>query len=121
MDEKYTFTIDNITWNDLNMDAVFEQINTASSSVGAEVLKRIIKTPVFDEIILKERNSKIEYFSKDEKKTASIKKIFKDLGKTKKISFLDYIFRLNEIKTQGNKTSKLFNNRRTRRNRYIRF
>lgn len=101
MTREKAFTIDQITWNDLDMDAVYDRLNITSSSVGAEVLKRTLKEPVFDERILNERNAKTEFFSENPSQVNKIKKIFKDLGKTKKVSFLEYIFRLNEIKPES--------------------
>lgn len=96
-----TFTIDEITWNDLNMDPIYDQINITNSSVGAEVLKKTLKELVFDEQILKDRNAKTVCLSENASKVTQLKKVFKDLGKTKKVSFLDYIFKLNEIKPES--------------------
>ena len=37
--------IDDITWNDLNMDDIFKQMNIANSSAGQEYLYRLLRTP----------------------------------------------------------------------------
>ena len=93
------FIIDDITWNDLSMDKVYENINTASSSVGREYLKRVLKTLLFDEHELKKRSERASYFQKN---SSGYKKTFKDLGVSKKISLYDYIFKFNELKSESN-------------------
>ena len=96
------FYIDDITWNDLSMDQVFERIDKAGSSVGSEYLNRILRTCSFQENELKKRSERADYLESDPELRSSFVKIFKDLGKTKKISLYDYIFRFSEIKESGN-------------------
>lgn len=102
MKDSYRFTIDSITWNDLDMDEVYGRLDICRSSVGSEVLKQTLTELVFDEEILQNRSNKADYLHEDPKKKQQITKVFSDLGKTKKVSFLDYIFRLKEIKPAGN-------------------
>lgn len=96
------FFIDEITWNDLDMEEVYERINTASSSVGQEYLKKTLHTLEFDADKLKSRDVKADCLKEQTAVTTSLKKIFKGLGKTKKVSFLDHIFKIKEIKTRSN-------------------
>ena len=96
------FFIDEITWNDLDMEEVYERINTASSSVGQEYLKKTLHTLEFDADKLKSRDLKADSLKEQTAVTASLKKIFKGLGKTKTVSFLDHIFKIKEIKTRSN-------------------
>lgn len=42
------FFIDDITWNDLDMDRVYMLINQTMSSPGEDVLYEMLRTPVFD-------------------------------------------------------------------------
>ena len=44
------FFIDEITWNDLNMDSIFKKINTTESSPGEQYLYNILREPLFNEI-----------------------------------------------------------------------
>lgn len=97
-----TFKIDEITWNDLNMDEVLKGIDICNSSVGSEVLKRTLSNPEFDEEVLSLRSKKADYLNDNPSEIKKLSKIFKSLGKTKKVSFLDYIFRLNEIPVKKN-------------------
>ena len=96
------FSIDEITWNDLDMDAVYDRLNICHSSVGAEILKQTLTDLLFDEEILRNRSEKADYLSQNKKQEEQLTKVFSALGKTKKVSFLDYIFRLKEIKPAGN-------------------
>ena len=96
------FLIDEITWNDLNMEEVYLRLNHASSSVGQEYLKKTLASPVFDESVLQERDQRAESLSSDPATLKSLQKIFKGLGKTKKVSFLDHIFKIKEIPTRSN-------------------
>ncbi len=99
---KSQFIIDDITWNDLDMEEVYDRMNTASSSVGQEYLKKTLKTPLFASEALKKRDLKAECLSENAQLVSSLRKIFKALGKTKKVSFLDHIFKIREIKTKSN-------------------
>ena len=96
------FFIDDITWNDLDMEEVYERINTASSSVGQEYLKKTLHSLEFDNSILINRDSKAESLKENPAIVSLLQKIFKGLGKTKKVSFLDHIFKIKEIKSRSN-------------------
>ena len=45
-------TIDNITWNDLNMDDVFKKINNTQCTAGQEVLYDILRKPLYNKEVL---------------------------------------------------------------------
>ena len=102
MINKETFTIDQITWNDLDLTEIYNRMNISHSSVGSEVLKQTLQKLVFDESILQERHHKAVLLQDNSSFTNKLNKIFTNLGKTKKVSFLDYIFKLNEIKPESN-------------------
>ena len=96
------FYIDDITWNDLNMDDVLSKIDKASSSVGTEYAKKALKSLLFDEKALKARSGRADYFNDNKEEAGRLKKIFASLGRTKKVSFYDYIFRLKEVPDRSN-------------------
>ncbi|MCL1788570.1 MAG: hypothetical protein FWG38_11340, partial [Defluviitaleaceae bacterium] len=56
---------DHITWNDLDMDRVFERINACQSSVGEEYLYSVLHQPQFDEGPLQKREALIQYFDQN--------------------------------------------------------
>ncbi len=97
-----TFKIDDITWNDLNIDEVLKGMDVCNSSVGSEVLKKTLSNLEFDEEILSARGQKADYFTENPSVAKNLAKIFKNLGKTKKVSFLEYIFKLNELPVRNN-------------------
>lgn len=96
------FYLDEITWNDLNLEEIYNRMNCASSSVGMEYLKKTLHTLELSEERLTERDSKAESLKGNESLRTSLNKVFKGLGKTKKTSFLDHIFKIHELKEQGN-------------------
>jgi DNA mismatch repair ATPase MutS len=84
------FLVDDITWNDLNMNEVFGRINNAQSSVGEEFLYNMLRAPLFDEIKLKKEDSIIEYFQYNEKDRVKIQYVIAKLGKNKKACISDF-------------------------------
>ena len=96
------FFIDDITWNDLDMDNIFMMINNTNSSVGRDYLYKILRKPVFNKKILEERNRVIQYFDSHEKERTTIMSSFCDIGFTKKISISDYMDNLSKLKADSN-------------------
>lgn len=94
--------IDDITWHDLDMNAIFEQMNTTLSSAGEEYLYYMLRTPVLDENELLERERLITYFSEHEKERIRIQDLFHKLGTTGKYSLYDY---LNYLENLGKKSN----------------
>lgn len=97
-----SFYIDDITWNDLDMDEVIKRIDSSSSSVGSEYIRKALRNLLYDKEALSKRNSRSEYFKQNGKDAEALKKIFKSLGRVKKISFYDHIFRLKELERKSN-------------------
>lgn len=64
-ENKDDFYLDDQTWNDLTMDEVYSLIDRTLTSPGEEVLYKILRRPVFNETILKDRNKIISLFEKD--------------------------------------------------------
>lgn len=54
--------IDDITWNDLDMDRIFMLLNHTWSCIGESYLYCLLRMPAMEEETLKERNRLIEYF-----------------------------------------------------------
>ena len=53
--------VDDITWNDLNMDAVYKNMDSTASSLGQEALYSMLRTPIVDDEELSERTRLMEY------------------------------------------------------------
>lgn len=74
--------IDDITWNDLDMDKVFGMINSCESSIGEECLYAMLREPLFDTELLKEREALISHLSEDEQLRLDIQTHLHKMGKS---------------------------------------
>lgn len=91
------FSIDDITWNDMGMDDIFLLLNTADSAIGEEYLYWALRTPEFDERVLKERSELADFFRSNEKIREQHKICFGRMGRRRRVALADYIGRLSEI------------------------
>ena len=57
--ENFHFTIDDITWSDLDMDLVFSKLDHTMSLPGMQYLYHMLRLPVYKEDFLKKRNKTI--------------------------------------------------------------
>ena len=96
------FYIDDITWNDLDMDSIFMSLNNTQSSIGEEYLYKMLRMPCFDKWSLSERNRVIEFFRTHEKERLEYQIDIAHVGRTKKISLYDYISNFAELENEGN-------------------
>ena len=60
--EKEGFVIDDITWNDLDMDRLYKMVNQTVSSPGEDVLYDMMRRPVFSREELEEREKLVGFF-----------------------------------------------------------
>ncbi|HHV96790.1 MAG TPA: DNA mismatch repair protein MutS [Clostridiaceae bacterium] len=94
--EKQTFYVDDITWNDLEMNIVFQRINNTCSTAGEEYLYYLLRTPVFDSSVLNERERLISFFQNNRKQRMDLQVLLSKLGKTKNIDVSSYF--INDIR-----------------------
>lgn len=97
------FQIDDITWNDLNMDEIFKRSNYCLSSTGEEVLYYLYRTPNFSEDELKHFDDISEYYSANDEERVKYQLLMKELGTTGKYSLYDYIGYLTGLEIHSNK------------------
>ncbi|MBN1939223.1 MAG: hypothetical protein JW843_06535 [Candidatus Aminicenantes bacterium] len=64
-DLKRDDALDDRTWSDLDMDAVFSQIDRTLTAPGEQILYRLLRRPSFDDRDIEERRSWITSFSRD--------------------------------------------------------
>ena len=93
--------IDEITWNDLNMDLVFERLDYTNSSIGEEMLYRMLASPIFEKEQLKHRDEVISYFQNNKEQRVKLQIQFAKIGKTGRVSVFDMISFADEMKDQG--------------------
>ena len=99
---KNGFHIDDITWNDLDMDAVFMQMNHTYSSAGEEYLYYTLRTPFMKEDALKKREEKVSFFMENEDARVKMQVLFAKVGKMGKFSIYDYLEFLDAVKDISN-------------------
>lgn len=99
---KEGFFIDDITWNDLNMDEIFKQMNHTWSAAGEEYLYYTLRTPSFDLEELKKREEVTEYFRTHEKERVDCQILFARLGRMGKFSIYDYLDYLGDLGERKN-------------------
>lgn len=94
--------IDDITWNDLDMNLIFQQINNTSSAIGEEYLYSLLRQPLLSEKVLKERDRLMNLFESREEKRITLQHHLKQMGKFKNASVYQYIQKLAEEKQGKN-------------------
>jgi len=99
---KKEFVIDDITWNDLDMDAVFMQMNHTYSSAGEEYLYYTLRTPFMEEEPLKKREERVRFFSEHADERVKLQVLLAKIGKTGKFSIYDYLDFLESVENLSN-------------------
>lgn len=88
--EKNDAVIDDITWNDLDMELVFMMLNQTCTGMGEEYLYALLHQPKYEKEILTQRNRRIEAFAENEKLREDAGVILKHIGKMKNLSVFAY-------------------------------
>ncbi|MCM1162225.1 MAG: hypothetical protein NC412_13525 [Roseburia sp.] len=94
------FFIDDITWNDLDMDRLYQTMDYTFSAAGEEVLYKTLRCPSMEEGIFKEREEKINYFRENKEKRINVQLLFASIGRTGKYSIVDYFDYLDNLKAE---------------------
>lgn len=95
--QKEKHTVDDITWNDLNMDELFAVMNQTCCSAGEEYLYKLLRTPLFEEKELSERGRLADYFCRNEKERLLLQQILSRMGKLRILSLYEYIHKVDSI------------------------
>lgn len=97
------FQIDDITWNDLSMDDLFQRIDYTFSAAGEEALYTMLRCPCLDEEELKKREEMISYFMTHEDDRVALSVFFAKMGRTGKYSIYDYISYMDTLGKRSNR------------------
>ena len=92
--------IDDITWNDLDLDSVFMMMNHTWSAIGESSLYDMLRRPQFSEEVLNERERLIRFFQTHEAERERFLELCAEIGKTGRYSVFDYIYNLAEMKME---------------------
>ena len=96
------FVLDAITWNDLEMNRVFEQLNHCWSSAGEEYLYDLLHCPTMQSADLKKREALAAYFAAQSEVRETLEYELYGIGRTKNISVYEYLDRLMALPKQSN-------------------
>lgn len=99
--EKEGFFIDDITWNDLDMDRIFMLLNQTFSAVGGDCLYDILRKPVFEEKELKYRNRLMLFFAKNQEIREQVQTILASVRKSGSNSIYENIHVTTEVNIKG--------------------
>ena len=102
--EEDRFTVDDITWNDLDMDSIFITINHCFSSVGEEKLYSMLRTPVFSREELSERERLIRAFSGNTSLREKLWVNYATQGRTKKYSMAEFLDQFRDLRLKPDST-----------------
>jgi len=89
--------LDDITWNDLEMDKFFASIHFTQSSLGEEYLYAMLRNCNLSLEEGKDFDKLCEYLTKEEHTRCSLQVIYKSIGNTGKFSIYDYLNHLGEL------------------------
>lgn len=95
------YEVDDITWNDLDMDSIFMEIDRTQSSAGEEYLYHLLRTPKTDlesiEDFTKNMEPKIVHYMENESERVDMLLTLNRCGRTGKYSIYDYLNNLEII------------------------
>lgn len=94
--------IDELTWNDLDMDLVYEQIAYTKSSLGDDYLYYLLRNPVKEEWILENREKKVTVLAKHPQLRIRLQVIFAQIGRIRDYSLADYMKYLMQEEPRSN-------------------
>lgn len=94
--EEKGFYIDDITWNDLDMDSIYMLINQTVSSPGEDVLYDMLRRPLFDREEVNKREKLIHFFAENKEKREKLQIMLSSVGKTWHGSLSDTILALED-------------------------
>ncbi len=101
-EKKLGFLLDDITWNDLNLNELFFMLNATGSAMGEEVLWALLHDLVLTEEPLKEREKLISFFRNHEDARIKLQTDFALIGKNKKVSVYEYMDRIESVRQESN-------------------
>ncbi len=89
--------IDDITWNDLDMDSIYRKINVSCSAAGDEYLYYRLRTPIYEKDAMEEAQERIAYFAEHETERRDMQRILFGLGRMGKYSIYEYLDNLDTL------------------------
>ena len=94
--------IDDITWNDLDMNRIYQKMNVSCSAAGDEYLYYRLRTPIYNEDEMEYMESRIRFFMEHEKERHDVQSILFTLGRMGKYSIYEYLDNLDTLGERKN-------------------
>ncbi len=94
--------IDDITWNDLDMDRVYQKINVTQTSAGEEYLYYLLRTPLLDKAELEKRDRLIRYTMEHAEERKTLQKLLNNVDRVRRVSLTDYLLLLSDVERESN-------------------
>lgn len=98
------FIIDDVTWNDLDMNGIFARMNFTQSSAGEEILYRMLRRPALSDDAQAKRKMEdhISYMMSDEAARLDALMLLEEMGQSGTYALADYLEHLNRLETRSN-------------------
>lgn len=96
------YQIDDITWNDLDLDSFYQRMNSSVSAAGDEYLYYRLRTPIYTQDEMESWEAKIRYFMEHEEDRHSVQGVFYRLGRMGRYSLHEYIENLDILGERKN-------------------
>lgn len=94
--------IDDITWNDLNLDRIYQGMNVSSSAAGDEYLYYRLRTPIHDQDEMERQEAQIRFFMDHEKDRQLVQQACCNLGRMGRYSIYEYLDNLDTLGERNN-------------------
>ena len=95
-------SIDELTWNDLDMDLIYQQMAYTRSSPGDDYLYYLLRNPVKEREVLLDREKKISYLSGNQEIRIKLQVLFAQIGRIRNYSLADYLKYLMQEEPRSN-------------------
>lgn len=95
--------LDQITWNDLNLEEIYKRVNYTYSSAGEEYLYYTLRTPEFSEEPLIHREELIRHFMEHPEERVELQLALAELGYSGKFSIYEYLENLDILGERNNR------------------
>ncbi|MDD5860578.1 MAG: hypothetical protein PUC99_09615 [Eubacteriales bacterium] len=95
------FAVDDITWNDCDLDGVYNRINRTMSGPGEEVLYSWLRMPALDKMALEKRSGLIRFFSSSPDVRERTERCVYDIGYARRGSVYASLRKMKSAKDHG--------------------
>lgn len=89
--------VDDITWNDLDMERVFQRLNHTRTSAGEEYLYALLRKPLIQREELEERERLVSCLSEQESERMELQMALTEIGKLERMSVYRHLEEVREL------------------------